>query len=322
ATDQESRRFRRRSGRRMARNQSRCAGVKHDRGRRRVRCHDAARVSNADRGGGARRGSESRAPARGRPSPHPRKETVMSNPLVEVQKYGQSIWYDNIRRGIITSGQLQAMIDNDGLRGITSNPAIFEKAIDDIQWALDLMHPVFESTGGRDGYVSFEVAPNLANDTEQTIAYARRVHRTIGRENILIKVPGTPAGMPAIATLIGEGINVNVTLLFAVDAYEACAHAYMEGLEKLAARRGDVAKAASVASFFISRIDTLVDAKLEKLLASTTDPDKRKKIEGLFGKVAVANGKVAYERYHELIASPRWKALAAKGARTQRVLWA
>jgi len=276
----------------------------------------------------------------------------MSNPLVEVQKYGQSIWYDNIRRGIITSGQLQAMIDNDGLRGITSNPAIFEKAIvdshdydqaikslvaqgssstteiyeslaiDDIQWALDLMHPVFESTGGRDGYVSFEVAPNLANDTEQTIAYARRVHRTIGRENILIKVPGTPAGMPAIATLIGEGINVNVTLLFAVDAYEACAHAYMEGLEKLAARRGDVAKAASVASFFISRIDTLVDAKLEKLLASTTDPDKRKKIEGLFGKVAVANGKVAYERYHELIASPRWKALAAKGARTQRVLWA
>jgi transaldolase/glucose-6-phosphate isomerase len=276
----------------------------------------------------------------------------MSNPLLEIQKYGQSIWYDNIRRGIITSGQLQSMVDDDGLRGITSNPAIFEKAVveshdydhamralviqgvgsdveiyerlamEDIQWAADVMHGVFERTNGRDGYVSFEVAPALANDTKATVEYARRAHFQIGRENILIKVPGTPEGMPAIAQLIGEGISVNVTLLFAVDAYEACADAYMEGLEKYAASGRNPGRVASVASFFISRIDTLVDDKLAKLLEKTTDGAKRKQIESLFGKVAVANGVLAYERYKKLIASDRWRALAAKGAHTQRVLWA
>jgi transaldolase/glucose-6-phosphate isomerase len=276
----------------------------------------------------------------------------MSNPLLEVQRFGQSIWYDNIRRGIITSGQLQSMIDHDGLLGITSNPAIFEKAIvesdnydqaikalvaqgsgttmeiyerlamDDIQWAADMMWSVHRKTDGRDGFVSFEVAPNLANDTEGTLKYARRVHAAIGRENVLIKVPGTPAGMPAIATLIGEGISVNVTLLFAVDAYEACANAYMEGLERLIARKGDPRRTASVASFFVSRIDSLVDAKLDKMIAATTDAAKRAKLESLLGKIAIANAKVAYERYETLIATPRWKALAAKGARTQRVLWA
>lgn len=276
----------------------------------------------------------------------------MANPLVEVQKYGQSIWYDNIRRGIITSGQLQSMVDNDGLLGITSNPAIFEKAVveshdydqamralvcqgvgsaveiyerlamEDIQWAADVMHPVFERTGGRDGYVSFEVAPALANDTKATIEYARRAHATIGRENVLIKVPGTPEGMPAIATLIGEGISVNVTLLFSVDAYETCALAYMEGLERYAASGRNPGKIASVASFFISRIDSLVDDKLAKLAEKTTDAAKRQQIEGLMGRVAVANGIIAYERYEKLIATDRWRALAAKGARTQRVLWA
>ncbi len=276
----------------------------------------------------------------------------MSNPLVEVQKYGQSIWYDNIRRGIITSGQLQAMVDQDGLRGITSNPAIFEKAIgeshdydqairalvsqgatsateiyerlgiEDIQWAADVMHPVFDATGGRDGWVSFEVSPYLAADTDATVKYARRVHAAIGRENVLIKVPGTPEGMPAIATLVGEGISVNVTLLFAVEAYEACANAYMEGLERWLARRGDPARVASVASFFVSRIDSLVDEELEKLRAAATDAARRAEVESLLGRVAVANAKVAYDRYHQLIATPRWRALAGKGARTQRVLWA
>ena len=276
----------------------------------------------------------------------------MGNPLVEVQKVGQSIWYDNIRRGIITSGQLQSMVDDDGLLGITSNPAIFEKAIvdshdydqaikalvaretsstmdiyenlamEDIEWAADLMHPVYDRTKGRDGYVSFEVSPKLAADTEGTLKYARRVHAAIGRENVLIKVPGTPEGMPAIAALIGDGISVNVTLLFSVDAYEQCAKAYMEGLEKASARRADLSRIASVASFFISRIDSMVDADLQKLLAANPDPAKKKKIESLFGKVAVANGKIAYERYHQLVAQPRWQALAGKGARTQRVLWA
>ncbi|MEW6272659.1 MAG: transaldolase [Thermodesulfobacteriota bacterium] len=281
-----------------------------------------------------------------------RQEIAMGNPLLEIRKYGQSIWYDNIRRGIITSGQLQSMIDDDGLRGITSNPAIFEKAvveshdydhamkalvlqgvgsavdiyerlaIEDIQWASDLMHGVYDESNGRDGYVSFEVAPALANDTKATVEYARRVHFQIGRENVLIKVPGTPEGMPAITQLIGDGISVNVTLLFAVEAYEACADAYMEGLEKYAASGRNPGRVASVASFFISRIDSLVDDMLQKLLDRTSDAAKRKQIEGLFGRVAVANGVLAYERYKKLTATDRWRALAAKGAQTQRVLWA
>jgi len=276
----------------------------------------------------------------------------MSNPLVEIQKYGQSIWYDNIRRGIITSGKLQKMIDEDGLLGVTSNPAIFEKAIvgshdydqaikaliaqgaasataiyenlgiNDIQWATDVLYPVYQRTGARDGYVSFEVSPYLAHDTDGTVKDARRLYAAIGRDNVLIKVPGTPEGMPAITQIIADGISVNVTLLFSVDQYEACANAYLEGLEKLIARGGKPAKVASVASFFISRIDSLVDSKLEKLLAGTTDAAKRSRIEKLIGQVAVANAKIAYASYQNLVATPRWKALAAKGAQSQRVLWA
>jgi transaldolase/glucose-6-phosphate isomerase len=276
----------------------------------------------------------------------------MANPLVEVQKFGQSIWYDNIRRGIITSGQLQSMVDDDGLLGITSNPAIFEKAVvgshdydqaikalvgqgvassvevyerlamEDIQWAADVMHPVHERTNGRDGYVSFEVAPSLANDAKGTIEYARRAWATIGRENVLIKVPGTPEGMRAIQTLIGEGISINVTLLFSVDAYEVCAEAYIAGLEKYVQSGRNPGKVASVASFFISRIDTLVDEKLKALADQTADAAKRKQIEGLYGKVAIANGIVAYESYKRIVASDRWNVLASKGAQPQRVLWA
>lgn len=276
----------------------------------------------------------------------------MANPLVEVQKFGQSIWYDNIRRGIITSGQLQGMVDDDGLLGITSNPAIFEKAVvgshdydqaikalvgqgvassvdvyerlamEDIQWAADVMHPVYERTNARDGYVSFEVAPSLANDTKGTVEYARRAWATIGRENVLIKVPGTPEGMAAIQTLIGEGISVNVTLLFAVEAYEACAEAYVSGLEKYVTSGRNPGKVASVASFFISRIDTLVDDRLKALADKATDPAKKQQIEALYGKVATANGVVAYDSYKRITASDRWRALAAKGAQTQRVLWA
>lgn len=276
----------------------------------------------------------------------------MGNPLVEIQKFGQSIWYDNIRRGLITSGELQAMVDHDGLLGITSNPAIFEKAlagstdydpamkalvaqgagtaqdiferlaIEDIRLAADVMYPVYLRTGGRDGYVCFEVSPYLAHDTQGTIKEARRLRAAIGRDNMMIKVPATPEGIPAITQLISEGINVNVTLLFAVEVYEAVANAYMTGLEQLAAKGGDVSKVASVASFFLSRIDSLIDEKLSQVLDATRDPERRAKLKSLVGKVAIASARIAYARYQELYAGERWKALAGKGAKSQRLLWA
>ncbi len=276
----------------------------------------------------------------------------MGNPLIDVQKFGQSIWYDNIRRGLITSGELHAMIEQDGLLGVTSNPAIFTAAItgstdydqatralvaqgvgtaieiyerlaiEDIQLGADVLYPVYVRTKGVDGFISFEVSPYLANDTKATIEEARRLHAAIRRDNVLIKVPATPAGVPAIRQLISEGISVNVTLLFAVEAYSAVADAYMAGLEQYAAKGGDVSKVASVASFFISRIDSLVDSKLEKALDSTTDAERRKKLKSIVGKVAIANAKVAYAKYKELYAADRWKALAARGARPQRLLWA
>lgn len=269
----------------------------------------------------------------------------MSNPLVELQRFGQSVWYDNMRRGLITSGALQALIDDDGLRGMTSNPAIFEKAIsgsadyagvlrslggqglsplqiyeriavEDIQWAADLLLPVYEATEGRDGYISLEVSPHLAHDTEGTVEEALRLAGDVARPNLMIKVPGTSAGVPAVERLIGEGINVNITLLFALENYIEVAEAYMAGLEALDAKGGDIAAVASVASFFISRIDAKVDAEIEAKLQDSPG------LAGLQGKVAIANAKLTYARYKELSATPRWQALAAKGARTQRLLWA
>ncbi len=276
----------------------------------------------------------------------------MTHPLKEIQRFGQSIWYDNIRRGLITSGELSAMLEEDGLMGVTSNPAIFEKAIagspdydpatkalvaqgvgdakalfealaiEDIQLAADVLLPVYERTGGRDGYVSLEVSPYLANDTEGTIAEARRLRAAVGRDNVMIKVPATPAGIPAIEALIGEGTNVNVTLLFAVSAYADVANAYMAGLERFAAAGGDLSRVASVASFFISRIDSLVDEKLSQELDATTDEARRTQLKGLVGKIAIANAKLAYGHYKDLCDSDRWQALAAQGAQTQRLLWA
>ena len=276
----------------------------------------------------------------------------MDNPLIRVQKLGQSIWYDNIRRGLITSGELQSMIDHDGLLGVTSNPAIFEKAlagstdydpamraavaqgvgtakeiferlaIEDIQLAADVMYPVYARTGGRDGFVSFEVSPYLAHDTEGTIEEARRLNTAISRENVMIKVPATPAGIAAIAPLIGDGIKLNVTLLFALEAYEAVADAYLVGLESLAEKGGDISKVASVASVFISRIDALVDEKLSEELDGTRDAERRSKLKSLVGKVAIAGAKLAYARAQERASGARWKALAAQGAQPQRLLWA
>src|SRR5579871_4915735 len=279
----------------------------------------------------------------------------MANPLIEVQKFGQSIWYDNIRRGLITSGELMSMVDHDGLLGVTSNPAIFTAAItgspdydqplkahvaqkvgtavaiyeklamEDIQLAADVLYSVYLRTNRIDGYVSFEVSPYLANDTEGTLKEARRLHAALGRENVLIKVPATPAGIPAIQTLIGEGIGVNVTLLFAVEAYEKVANAYMTGLEHYAAKGGDLSKVASVASFFISRIDSLIDDKIAgpgQMLDTTKDSRRREQLKKLVGKIAIANAKLAYARYKEISSSDRWKALAAKKAMPQRLLWA
>jgi transaldolase/glucose-6-phosphate isomerase len=280
------------------------------------------------------------------------KSAQVTNRLKELLKYGQSMWLDYIRRDLMTTGKLQHLIADDGLRGMTSNPSIFEKAIDesslyddilkelavrrdldatakfeqiaigDIQAAADILRPVYEETKFRDGYVSLEVSPLLARKTQETIEEARRLWKTVKRDNVMIKVPGTAEGVPAIRQLIGEGININVTLLFAQEMYEKVAEAYIAGLEDLAQRSGNLKKMAGVASFFISRIDTLVDSKINDRLKTAADAPQRNLLESLLGKVAIANGKLTYQRYLRIFAGARWEALAAKGAQTQRVLWA
>ncbi len=274
------------------------------------------------------------------------------NPLIQLQTFGQSIWLDYIRRDLLKGGELQRLITEDGLRGMTSNPAIFEKAIvgstqyqdfldslsgradldaksryellaiRDIQDAADLLRPVYQSTKKRDGYVSLEVSPYLGHDTNGSIEEARRLWKTVARENVMIKVPGTAEGIPAIRQLLSEGINVNITLLFAQGVYEEVAAAFIDGVEKFAATGGDVSKIASVASFFISRIDSLVDSLINDQLKKETDAARKAKLQSILGKVAIANGKLTYEAYQRIFSSSRWKALAAKGAQTQRVLWA
>jgi transaldolase / glucose-6-phosphate isomerase len=274
-----------------------------------------------------------------------------TNPLIQLQNFGQSIWLDYIRRDLVEGGELQRLITEDGLRGMTSNPSIFEKAIAggqyqdfldslsgrsdldakgryellairDIQDAADLFAPVYKSTKKRDGYVSLEVSPYLANDTNGTLEEARRLWKSVARENVMIKVPGTSAGIPAIRQLLSEGININVTLLFAQPVYEDVAAAFIDGVEKFAAGGGDVSKVASVASFFISRIDTLVDSLVDNELKKDNDAARKAKLQGLLGKIAIANGKLTYAAYQQIFSTPRWQALAAKGAQTQRVLWA
>lgn len=263
----------------------------------------------------------------------------MSN-LNDLYALGQAVWLDSISRQLIASGELAKRV-SAGLRGLTSNPAIFEKAIAqsgdyadaiarcarqnlsakaifeqlaiaDIRDTADILKPVYESSQGTDGYVSLEVSPDLANDSEGTLHEARRLWREVARPNLMIKVPGTSAGVPAIRQLIADGINVNVTLLFARSAYDAVAEAWLQGMEALAAKGGDVSRVASVASFFVSRIDTAVDALIQKAGGS----------DALAGKAAIANAKLAYQSYKSRIAGDRWKALAARGAHPQRLLWA
>ncbi len=273
------------------------------------------------------------------------------NPLVQLREFGQSPWYDYIRRGLITSGDLQKLIDQDGLMGMTSNPAIFEKAIagsadydealrqaateligvkeiyeqvaiKDIQDAADVMQSVYESSNKRDGYVSLEVSPDLAYDTQGTIDEAVRLHKAVARKNVMIKVPATEEGMPAIEELLSLGINVNVTLLFSVKMYEQVAWRYVRGLERLAANGGDVSPVASVASFFVSRIDGLIDKQLEGKIKTGSKASQKAVLEGLLGKVAIANAKLAYETFEEVFNGKEFQALKSKGAQVQRVLWA
>ncbi|UCG15652.1 MAG: transaldolase [Phycisphaerales bacterium] len=264
----------------------------------------------------------------------------------KLTELGQSIWCDNIRRGMIASGELQALID-EGVLGVTSNPTILQKAIgqssdydavirdlvtagtraasdiyeslafDDIGQAADLFRPVYDGTERRDGFVSIEVEPALADDTEGTVARARQIFSTLGRPNVMIKVPATDAGLPAVARLIGEGINVNVTLIFSVDVYQHVIDAYITGLGAYLDGGGDPAGVASVASFFVSRVDTVVDQRLQERIAAG-----QTHLSALLGKAAVANAKVAYDKYMDQFHGPTFAALAKRGARVQRPLWA
>jgi transaldolase/glucose-6-phosphate isomerase len=274
-----------------------------------------------------------------------------ANPLRGLSKFGQSVWLDYIRRSLITSGELKRLVVEDGLRGVTSNPSIFEKAIvgstdyeavieskesaaldakalyekiaiKDVQDAADILRPVWEESKARDGYVSLEVSPLLARDTGGTIQEARRLWKAVDRVNLMVKVPATTEGIPAIRQLISEGINVNVTLLFSRGAYEQVAKAYIEGLTARAASGGDVSRIASVASFFVSRIDSKIDGQITSQLKTASDPAQRARLGGLLGKVAIANAKLAYHHFTELYSGEAWKALASKGAQPQRLLWA
>jgi transaldolase/glucose-6-phosphate isomerase len=274
-----------------------------------------------------------------------------ANPLKGLLSFGQSPWMDYIRRDLLTSGELKKYIDNDGLRGMTSNPAIFEKAITgsnlytdilssadakklnakglfekiairDVQDACDIFKTVYAESKRRDGYVSLEVSPYLANDTKGTIEEARRLWKAVERPNVMIKVPATPEGVPAIRQLLEDGLNINITLLFAQSAYEQVAEAFLSALEARAGKGQDVSHIASVASFFVSRIDTLVDSKVDEKLKNAADASQKALLESIHGKIAIANARLTYKKYQELFGGPRWKALAAKGGQTQRLLWA
>jgi transaldolase/glucose-6-phosphate isomerase len=274
------------------------------------------------------------------------------NPLKGLLAYGQSAWMDYIRRDLLLSGELQRIIHDDGLRGMTSNPAIFEKAIAtgkdyadiltspeakkmdakgiyekiairDVQAACDIFKSVYTESKRRDGYVSLEVSPELAHDAAGTLEEARRLWKEVGRENVMIKVPATQEGVPVIRQLLEDGVNVNITLLFAQSAYESVAEAYLSALEARSKKGVDLSHIASVASFFVSRIDSLIDSKLEEMMDHhDTDAAKRALIASVHGQVAIANAKLTYKKYQELFSGPRWKALADKGAQTQRLLWA
>ena len=273
------------------------------------------------------------------------------NPLVELTKTGQSIWHDGIDRELITSGELKRLIEEDGLRGVTSNPTIFEKAIDisddysdqlreqagrqksaseiyealavrDIQMAADLLAPVFEKTDGTDGFVSLECSPLLAHNTAATIEEVRYLWRVLDRKNVMIKIPATSEGFPAIEQCIYEGININITLIFSLASYKKTIEAYLRGLERRVAEGKPVDRIASVASFFVSRIDTAVDKRLQERIARAGSEKEKDKLESLLGRIAIANAKMAYQIFKEVFHGERFATLITQGARVQRPLWA
>ncbi|HEY0100447.1 MAG TPA: bifunctional transaldolase/phosoglucose isomerase, partial [Pyrinomonadaceae bacterium] len=275
----------------------------------------------------------------------------MSNPLVEIMKLGQSIWYDNIRRAMLVSGDLRKKIEEDDLRGVTSNPTIFEKAItgsndyddqlralvqagksvpeiyedlvvEDIGKAADILKPVYDKTDGVDGYISLEVNPGLAYKTQETIEEADRLFQRLGRKNVMIKIPAAQEGLPAIEESIYRGVNVNVTMIFSIENYEQVAEAFIRGLERRAAEGKTVDHIASVASFFVSRVDTAIDTDLEYKARHASTPEEKARLEALLGRAAIANAKLAYARYKEIFHGERFSALKAKGAQVQRQLWA
>src|SRR6267378_6134270 len=282
----------------------------------------------------------------------PRTEQGTMNPVKALEQHGQSVWLDFLARGFVVKGELKRLIDNDGVKGVTSNPSIFEKAIgssneydsaigkalksgdravaelfehlaiEDIQHAADVLRPVYDRLKGADGFVSLEVSPYLAMDTKGTIAEAERLWKQVKRKNLMVKVPATPEGLPAIRHLISEGISINITLLFSQKVYREVAEAYLAGLEKYVAKGGDPSHVASVASFFVSRIDSAVDKQLDEKIARANDPTEKERLSALKGKVAIANAKFAYQDYKRLFAGPRWEKLAARGAKPQRLLWA
>ena len=274
------------------------------------------------------------------------------NPVKALENHGQAVWLDFLARGFVAKGDLKQLIDTDGVKGVTSNPSIFEKAIgssdeydgaigsalkkgdrpvaelfehlaiEDIQNAADVLRPVYDQLRGEDGFVSLEVSPYLAMDTKGTIAEAERLWKDVDRKNLMVKVPATPEGLPAIQHLIGQGISINITLLFSQKVYVQVAEAYLAGLEKLVKGGGDPSRVASVASFFVSRIDSAVDKELDEKIARANDPTEKERLAALKGKVAIANAKMAYQEYKRLFSGARWDKLAAKGAKPQRLLWA
>jgi transaldolase len=276
---------------------------------------------------------------------------MAKNALWELREYGQSIWYDTISRGLINSGGLQKLVDEYAVVGVTSNPTIFEKAIggsadydddiralndagqsaeqifdrlatDDIRYACDVLLPIYEQTAHVDGRVSIEVGPQLAHQTEETMEAARWLWRTVDRPNLMVKIPGTHEGIPAIEQMIAEGLSINITLLFAVSMYEQVMEAYLRGLERRVAEGQPIDEIHSVASFFVSRVDTMVDKQLEAKLKASADPSEQERLRALLGKAAIANAKLAYQSFKGVFAGPRWAALADKGANLQRPLWA
>src|ERR1700689_3725027 len=283
--------------------------------------------------------------------PLEQKQAIM-NPVKALENHGQSVWLDFLARGFVAKGDLQKLIDTDGVKGVTSNPSIFEKAIgssdeydgpighalekgdrpvaelfehlavEDIQHAADVLRPVYDRLKGHDGFVSLEVSPYLAMDSQATIAEAERLWKDVKRKNLMVKVPATPEGLPAIQHLIGEGISINITLLFSQKVYVQFAGPYLAGLEKYVAKGGDPSHVASVASFFVSRIDSAVDKQLDEKIAKANDPTEKERLTALKGKVAIANAKLAYQDYKRLFSGARWDKLAAKGAKPQRLLWA